>query len=132
MNKIQIPFHLMIPLLFSLVILVLLFISRKRLFATGTYKLLWFCAVLFFIIYAIIVGTSSYYDMYYQWNLNQYDLDGDGMFGGNESSAAQQTAMDKLTNDTGRNFSVITGGIAAGFVAALTFVSVKIYKRLKQ
>ena len=56
---------------------------------------------------------ATFDDIYYQWDLNRYDLDKDGMFSGEEITDQQNEAMRKLTSDTGRNFSFITGFVMA-------------------
>jgi hypothetical protein len=76
----------------------------------------------FLIIYLLVVGSSTYYDIYYQWDLNRYDLDKDGFFGGQEITNEQQAAMQRLTNDVGRNLSFITGFIFAGIISAIVYL----------
>ena len=71
--------------------------------------------------YAFLVGGATYIDMYYQWDLNRYDLDKDGFFGGQEITKEQKAAMSKLVNDTGRNFSFITGLIFSFFISAASY-----------
>jgi len=41
--------------------------------------------------------------------LARYDLDGDGMFSGEELTPEMERAMDDVTNDTGRSLAPITG-----------------------
>ncbi|MBK9794342.1 MAG: hypothetical protein IPP60_14915 [Sphingobacteriales bacterium] len=60
--------------------------------------------------------------IYYQLDLNRYDLNKDGMFGGKEITNEQNEAMRKLTSDTGRNFSFITG-----FVFAFNYFDSSLY-----
>jgi hypothetical protein len=61
-------------------------------------------------------------DIYYQWDLNRYDLDKDGLFGGQEITDEQKAAMQRLTNDVGRNFSFITGFIFAGAIGTMIYL----------
>ena len=54
----------------------------------------------FLILYLFIVGTAIFENIYYQWDLNRYDLDKDGMFEGAEITDAQNEAMRKIISDT--------------------------------
>ena len=63
-----------------------------------------------------------YDDIYYQWDLNRYDLDKDGLFGGEEITKEQEAAMQRLTSDVGRNFSFITGFIFALIIAGAVYI----------
>jgi len=83
-------------------------------------------------IYLIIVGGALYLDTYYQWDLNKYDLDKDGFFGSpNETTPDQKLAMQRLTNDLGRNLSFITGLVFSGIVSGIIYLTIRTYKRLK-
>jgi hypothetical protein len=81
----------------------------------------------FLVIYLLIVGSALYTDLYCQWDLNRYDLDRDGFFGGPEQTPAQQAAMSRLTHDTGRNFSFIIGFILAFIIALLVYIIGRIF-----
>jgi len=70
-------------------------------------KLFWASLTVFLVLYLFIVGSTTFDDIYYQWNLNRFDLNKDGMFGGVEITDEQNEAMRKLTNDTGRNFPLL-------------------------
>lgn len=50
-------------------------------------------------------------DWHYKYELDKLDLDGDGMFSGEELTPEMDKAMKNLTNDTGRTFAPITGAI---------------------
>lgn len=76
----------------------------------------------FLVVYLYIVGSSTYDDIYYQLDLNRYDLDKDGFFSGEEINKEQEAAMNRLTNDVGRNFSFMTGFIFAGFISAIVYI----------
>ena len=105
MAEITIPYHLATPTIICVVVLLAIFFYRKKLFVKK--KLFWLSVTVFFLLYLLIVGSASYYDIYYQWDLNRYDLDKDGMFGGKELTNEQNEAMRKLTSDTDINFSFI-------------------------
>lgn len=81
----------------------------------------------FLAVYLFVVGGATYDDIYYQWDLNRYDLDKDGLFGGEEITEEQKAAMQRLINDVGRNFSFITGFIFAGAIGTMTYL----FERLK-
>jgi hypothetical protein len=76
----------------------------------------------FFALYLFVVGSALYNDIYYQWDLSRYDLDKDGIFGGNEITEDQKAAMLRLTSDVGRNFSFITGFVFALTIAVAVYV----------
>lgn len=129
MDEITIPYHLAIPTIICLFGLLTIIINRKKLFLKN--KILWVSITTFLILYLFIVGTSAYDAIYYQLDLNQYDLDKDGMFGGKEITDAQNEAMKKLTNDTGRNFSLVTGFIFSFIVSTFVYLSGRIKLKLK-
>lgn len=62
------------------------------------------------------------HDIYYQWNVNRYDLNKDGLFNGEEITREQNQAMQKLINDVGRNFSFVTGLIFAALVSGAVYI----------
>ena len=78
MDKIAIPYHLVIPTIISFFSLLTIVFNRKKLFLKN--RILWVSITLFLILYLFIVGTSTFEDIYYQWDLNRYDLDKDGIF----------------------------------------------------
>jgi len=129
MSDISIPYHLAIPTVISAVGLLFILTNRKRLFKTDRW--IWTCIGLTLTIYFLVVGTATYYDIYYQVDLNSYDLDKDGFFGTTEQTEAQKAAMNRLTSDTGRNFSMITGAIIAIMISGLTYVSGLLFQRIK-
>jgi len=116
MNEINLPYHLIIPSLISIMILGIVFYKRQELFRNKKRKWLWVSLILFFLFYLLIVGGASYADIYAQWNLNRFDLNSDGLFSGNEITTEQQAAMKNFIGDTGRNFAFITGLIFSGIL----------------
>ena len=84
--------------------------------------MLWTSLTVFLVVYLFIVGSAMYDDIYYQWDLNRYDLDKDGLFGGEEITKDQEAAMQRLTSDVGRNFSFITGFIFALIIAGAVYI----------
>lgn len=128
MEEITIPYHLAIPSVFCIVGLLTIILRRRILFARN--KLLWTSITIFLCLYLLVVGTATFDSIYYQWDLNRYDLDKDGMFGGKELTYEQNEAMRKLTNDTGRNFSFITGFIFAFVISTTVYICGVIIKRI--
>ncbi|MFK7900368.1 MAG: hypothetical protein AB8B61_06390 [Cyclobacteriaceae bacterium] len=132
MDEITLPYHLIIPSVISILVLVILFVKRKRIFKSRTKKWLWVSVTIFFLFYLFIVGGATYSDIYAQWNLNQFDLDKDGFFGGNEITPEQEKAMRNLISDTGRSFSFITGLIFSGIIASFVFIIGRLIERIKK
>ena len=130
MNEITIPYHLVLPSIVCLIGLLAITISRRKLLSKN--KLLWISIITFLIIYLFIVGTSSYYAIYYQWDLNRYDLDKNGVFNAAEITDAQQIAISKLISDTRRNFSFITGFIFALIISITVYIFGRIRLRIKK
>ena len=130
MDEITIPYHLAIPTIICLFGLLTILFNRKKLFSKN--RILWISITTFLFLYLFIVGTATFDNIYYQWNLNRYDLDKDGMFGGAEITDAQNEAMRKLTSDTGRNFSFITGFIFAFIISTFVYILGRIILKLKK
>lgn len=120
MNEITIPYHLAIPSIICIVGLLAILLCRKKLFRKN--RILWTTITVFLVCYLFIVGGATYDDIYYQWDLNRYDLNKDGLFGGAEVTKDMEEAMAKLTNDTGRNFSFITGFIFAFLISTVVYI----------
>jgi hypothetical protein len=129
MNEITIPYHLAIPTVLCLIGIIAILVNRKKLFTKNS--LLWTSITIFLVFYFMVVSKSTFDDMYYQWDLNRYDLDKDRMFGGEEITTEQSKAMQKLTSDTGRNFSFITGFIFAFIISTIFFIFGKIIIGIK-
>lgn len=132
MTQITIPYHLIIPSIISILILGILFIKRKRIFGNEKHKWFWISLTIFFLLYLFIVGGATYSDIYAQWYLNKFDLNKDGFFSGEEITPEQKEAMRNFTNDTGRNFSFITGLILSGIIAFFVFAIGKTTKYIKK
>ena len=86
--------------------------------------------VVFMVIYTGVVGIAWSVDARLEAELQQYDLDADGIFSEEEQTPAQQEAFDRVINDLGRNLAPLTGiGIAADY-AALVVVTVVVVRWL--
>ena len=126
MNPITIPNHLVTPTAIAIIGIILLLIFRRRINNS-----LFIGTLTFLAFYAFIVGTAVYDDIYSQWHLNQFDLNQDGVFSGDELTPEQDEAMSELTNDVGRNFSFITGGIAGFILGLAAYIFSRIFERIK-
>ena len=82
MNEISLPYHLIIPSLISILILGIIILKRKKLFANGKWKWFWISTTIFFAIYLLIVGGATYSDISLELALRKFDLNRDGMFNG--------------------------------------------------
>jgi energy-coupling factor transporter transmembrane protein EcfT len=129
MNPITIPYHLAIPSLVCILLLILIGFKRKKLFRQK--KWIWISITIFLLLYIAIVGSATYVDVLYQWELNKYDLDKDGFFGGIEITDAQKKAMFRLTSDTGRNLSFITGLIFSFIISTAIYLSGLFLEKVK-
>lgn len=112
MENISIKKHLII----ALVIAILLLVFSVKFKQKG--KLL---IKLFLSIYILIITYVILYDIYLQYNLNRFDIDNNGFFNSNEITTEQKKAMQKLSSDTGRNFSFITGIFYSGILSIILF-----------
>jgi hypothetical protein len=130
LDEITIPYHLVTPTTICVVGLLTILFYRKRIFSKN--KLLWASVTVFLVLYLLIVGKATFDAIYYQWDLNRYDLDKDGMFGGIEITDQQNEAMKKLTSDTGRNFSFITGFVFALIISTAVYISGRVILKLKR
>lgn len=120
MNTITIPYHLTIPAIICVIGLGILFFYRKKFFQKN--KVFWISVTVFFVLYLLIVASATYDDIYYQCNLNRYDLNKDGIFSGQDITKEQEAAMQRLTNDVGRNFSFIIGFIFALIISSIVYI----------
>jgi hypothetical protein len=130
LDVITIPYHLATPTIICLVGLGTIFFYRIRLFSKD--RLLWTSVTIFLVLYLLIVGSATYDAIYYQYDLNRYDIDKDGMFTGTEITDEQNEAMRKLTSDTGRNFSFITGFVFALIISTAVYISGRVILKLKR
>ncbi len=129
MKEINLPYHLILPIIISIFILGLLIYKKKKMFKNG--KWFWISLIVFFTIYLLIVSGATYMDISAQLNLQKFDLNGDGFFNGSEITPDQKAAMKTLTNDTGRNFSFIIGLFLSGIIAFIVLVIGKISQNIK-
>ena len=62
--------------------------------------------------------------------MRKFDLNRDGMFNGAEITPELKVALNKVSSDTGRNFSFITGLIFSGIITFFLFIIGKITERM--
>ena len=132
MNPITMPYHLFIPAMVSLLFLLLIAIGWKPMLLKSKRKKFWFAVTIFLTIYLIVLGTAIYTDIYCQWDLNKHDLNMNGIFESNEINPYQQAAFQRLINDTGRNFAVISGLIFAGVISFVVFFITQGFEKYKK
>ena len=132
MREINLPYHLIIPTIISILILGIIFYKRNRLFKKGKWKWFWISLTIFFTIYLFIVGGATYSDISSELDLQKFDLNGDGFFSGNEITPELKDVMNIVISDTGRNFSFITGIIFSGIIAFFIFIIGKMTEYIKK
>lgn len=131
MSNISLPYHLIIAGLIFSVILAVLFYKRKKIFKSGKLKWFWISFTVFCVIYLILVGGAAYSDISSKLALQQFDLNGDGFFNGNEITSEQKTAMTNVISDTSSTLVIFTGLIFSGMISVLIFITGKIYEYIK-
>ena len=120
MENITVKKHLVIALIFAILFLIFSFkFKHKR-------KLL---INLFLGTYILIIAYVILYDIYLQNNLNSFDIDNNGFFSGSEITIEQKKAMQKLSSDTGRNFSFIIGLFYSAILSGIIYKLIGITKK---
>ena len=120
MENITVKKHLVIALIFAILILIFSFKSKHK------RKLL---INLFLGTYIVIIAYIIFYDIYLQYYLNSFDIDKNGFFNGDEITTEQKKAVQKLSSDTGRNFSFITGLFYSAILSGILYKLVGITKK---
>lgn len=118
MENITVKKHLVIALIFA--ILIFSFKSKHK------RKL---SIKLFLGTYILIIAYVILYDIYLQYNLNSFDIDENGFFNDSEITIEQKKAIQKLSSDTGRNFSFITGLFYSAILSGILYKLVGITKK---
>jgi len=132
MSEISLPYHLIIPTAIFILFLGIILYKRKKLFRNERWKWFWISLAVFLVTYSFIVGCTTYYHISLQLNLQKFDFNGDGIFTGTERTPALKTALKKVSSDTARNFSFITGLFFSGIMALFVFVIGKTTVYLKK
>jgi len=88
------------------------------------------------ICYLLLILSVFLTSQHYEFELNKYDLDGDGSFSTEEFTADAEVAMDNWTSDTGRTLApfigLITCPLYAGFWHTLIGLPYLIFHRRKK
>ena len=82
------------------------------------------------LIFTVIVGTAFLYGRHLDRLLAAFDLDGDGIFSGEELSPDQDRALRLVTNDLSRTLAPVTGGLVAIVYAGSFFTAVAAVSRV--
>ena len=122
------------PSLISILVLGITILKRGKLFVNGKRKWLWIGITVFFVIYLLIVGGATYFDISSKFVLQKFDLNKDGFFSGKEITPEQKEAIRKVISDAGRNCSFITGIIFSSVIAFFVFIGGKLieYRNVKR
>jgi len=75
----------------------------------------------FLIIYIVICISAYTYDLYIDYKLGIFDIDGDGFLSPKEATSEAQKYYDLKVNDLGRNLSFVTGFLTA-FTHSFIFI----------
>lgn len=67
------------------------------------------------------------YEMYLEYRLDSFDLNGDGFFTGEENTPEKEKYMSLVTNDTGRTFAPFTGLVFSFLYSALFLCVLKLH-----
>ncbi|WP_158841351.1 hypothetical protein [Polaribacter sp. L3A8] len=122
MKEINVPYHLIIPTVISIITLGILIYKRKTIFKNNENKWFWISVTVFFFSYLFIVGSATYAHYSSNLILQKFDLDKNGTFNNTEITPEFKIAMKNVISDTGRNFSFITGLIFSSIIAAIIYV----------
>jgi hypothetical protein len=128
MKPITIPLHFLIPTAVSLAGLIFMLLKRNTLKKKD--NALYKSVLIFLSAYALVVGNALGHDLYYQWDLNRYDLDRNGFFSQAETIPVQLLAMERLMNDTGRSSSYISAFIASSILSVCVYIVLRISNAL--
>lgn len=82
-------------------------------------------------IIAIVVGSSRLEGRHLKAQLDSFDLDGDGMFTGDEICPEEEESMVRYTSDVGRTFAPITGTLFAVMYSAIFFGTTSLVRSMR-
>jgi len=85
----------------------------------------------FAVLSAVIIISVYIYDKYLDFKLDQFDLNGDGVFSLEEQTPEQKRAMDLVIGDAGRSLVVFTGPIFSFLITLFLFLLVIVNRALK-
>ena len=113
--------YYIIILLIELFVLVIYKIFSKRQFRNIKISLI--IILIFYIILNIMVKSRG---VCIEYKLNTFDLNGDGIFSGAEVTPEQEEAMNRWTNDLGRNLFPIIFGIFSVIIFIILIIAGKL------
>ena len=96
------------------------------------YKLIKLTLLNFFLIYLLLIVNVYFYELYLEYKLSLFDLNGDGFFSEIESTKEKEKYMSLVINDTGRKFVVLTGLIFSFLYSIFFFVGTKLVTSFKE
>jgi len=109
----------------------ILFLANDRLSKVRRSSLL-IASISFIIIYCLLQFYVHLIDIRFNAELDQFDLNKDGWFSGEEINPAQEKAMQNVTYDTARTFAPYTGIVTSAlyvlFVAAFFALSKRVWQ----
>ena len=118
-----------LPIVLSLISIAILVSIRKRVPKESYLFSFWVSCIVFFTIYILLILSTIGLHYKYQAELNSYDLNMNGNFEESERVDGYQEAMDKVIQDTARNFVHIVG-IILSFIISTTVFTVGALARL--
>jgi len=74
--------------------------------------------------YVLLISSVQLTEIHLENELNQFDLDGNGLFSGEEITPEMSEAMKAVTHDTGRTFAPITGLVTCPVYSGFWHVAV--------
>lgn len=85
-------------------------VANRKLFV-NRFNNLFISAVAAFLVYIFILVNVVYINHKLSLELAAFDLNGDGLFSGEEITPAQEEVMSRVISDTGRIFAPFTGAV---------------------
>ena len=125
-----ISIQLLVPIIICLCLLILIIVKRKTFYKSRNW--LKISSTVFLCVYLLILVSAVYLSNHYKFELQKFDLDGNGSFSVDESTPEQQKAMTLVASDSARNFAFITGLIYASIIALLTYIGGKVFEIFKR
>ena len=80
----------------------------------------------FIVMYLLIIFSAHAYEIYLEYKILTFDLDGDGFFSNKESTAEYAKYSSRLIGDVGRTFAPITGFVFSLFCSTCLFFILKL------
>lgn len=82
--------------------------------------------------YSLVMYGALITDIYLSYKLEQFDLNGDGLFSGEEVTPEQEMALTRVVSDTGRVFAPITGLILSLGLSLPLLLTLKLTTLIKR